>query len=103
MSLREGHKQMSMIIRNVEELIEANHSYRQILRVLDWEELTKPLRKLYLEQGRARYPVETGFKCLYTRYRGIIKTQFQNLMEGLAHNLKRLCKIGAPPLILVPI
>jgi IS5 family transposase len=32
------------------------------------------------------------------RYRGIAKVQFQAIMQALAHNLKRLIKIDAPPL-----
>ena len=35
---------MSMIIPNVEELIDF---YRKLLKVVDWTELTKPLRNLY--------------------------------------------------------
>jgi hypothetical protein len=32
------------------------------------------------------------------RYRGLAKAQFQGFMEALSFNLKRLIKIGAPPL-----
>lgn len=36
------------------------------------------------------------------RYQGIAKNQFQAFMEALAFNLKRLVKIEAPPIQLVP-
>jgi IS5 family transposase len=35
------------------------------------------------------------------RYRGLAKTQAQCFMQSFAYNLKRLIKIGAPPLIFV--
>jgi hypothetical protein len=35
------------------------------------------------------------------RYVGLIKNQFQATMQAFAHNIKRLIKIPAPPLIFV--
>ena len=62
MGLREGHRQMAMIIPEVEELIAKDHKYRKILNLFDWSELTKPLRSLYSKQGRKGYAVEQGLK-----------------------------------------
>ena len=106
---------MSMIIPNVEELIDKDHFYRKLLKVVDWTELTKPLRNLYSAQGchagvimknnmkakdkdrdrwlsSVRMPFEGVFSPLSKRasYRGLLKNQFQNLMQALAFNLKRL-------------
>lgn len=50
---------------------------------------------------KIRMPYEGIFSKLdkKTRYRGLAKNQFQVLMQALTHNLKRLIKIAAPPLI----
>ncbi len=58
MGLKAGEKQMSMIVPNVEELVSVDHTYREILRVLDWRELTNPLQKLYSKGGRKGYAVK---------------------------------------------
>ena len=49
---------------------------------------------------KLRMPYEGVFSKMdkQVRYRGIAKVQFQVLMQALAHNLKRLVKIDAPPL-----
>ena len=62
MSLKSGEKQMSMIIPNVEELVAADHPYRKLLALVNWTELTKPLRSLYSKEGRKGYAVEQGFR-----------------------------------------
>jgi IS5 family transposase len=50
---------------------------------------------------RIRMPYEGVFSKMNkkARYKGIAKNQFQALMQAFAHNLKRLTKIAAPPLI----
>lgn len=47
-----------------------------------------------------RAPYESTFSILKnrSRYRGIAKTQFQNFMESIAFNIKRLITINSPPL-----
>lgn len=59
---------MSMLIPNVEELVAADHRYRKMLKLIDWRELTKPLRSLYSKEGRKGYAVEQGFKCLFLQF-----------------------------------
>ena len=68
MALKNGEKQMSMIVPNVEELVAPEHQYRAILRLFDWTELTQPLRSLYSQRGRQGYAVEQGFKCLFLQF-----------------------------------
>lgn len=50
---------------------------------------------------RLRMPYEGVFARMNkkVRYRGLAKTDFQNLMQSFTYNLKRLIKIDAPPLI----
>jgi hypothetical protein len=52
-----------------------------------------------------RMPFEGVFSCMSNtaRYRGVVKVQFQALMQAMVFNLKRLVKIEAPPIKLVPI
>lgn len=52
---------------------------------------------------KLRMPYEGVFSKMTkkTRYRGIAKNQFQVFMQAFAHNLKRLIKIEAPPLIFI--
>ena len=55
-------KQMSMIIPNLEELVPEDNFYRKLLKLMDFDKLTSPYKKLYSESGRAGYPISTGFK-----------------------------------------
>jgi transposase len=68
MSLREENNQMSMLIPNLEQLVAEGHAYRAIIKLIDFNDLTRPLRKLYSELGRGGYPVSTGFKCLLVQF-----------------------------------
>lgn len=54
---------------------------------------------------KLRMPYEGTFSkdSHRARYRGIAKNQFQAFMEALAFNLKRLVKIGSPPISLIPV
>ena len=54
---------------------------------------------------KVRMPYEGVFSKMErrSRYRGIAKNQFQAFMEALSHNLKRLIKIKADPLVLQPV
>jgi len=68
MALKPGERQMSMLVPNVEELIPAGHRYRKLLKVIDWVELSRPLRGLYSTLGRRGYSVEQGLKCLFLQF-----------------------------------
>ena len=94
MALKNGELQMSMIIPNVEELIEDDHPYRRILELFDWTELTHPLRNLYSREGRRGYAVEQGFKCLFLQF---LEDKSDRQMEQfLKYNLaaKFFCSFG---------
>ncbi len=55
-----------------------------------------------------RSGVRMPFECTFSkfekraRYRGLVKCQFQAYMQAFSHNLKRLVKLKAAPLILRP-
>jgi len=51
-----------------------------------------------------RMPYESTFSKFEkrTRYRGLVKCQFQAFMQSFSHNMKRLLNIEAPPLRLRP-
>ena len=68
MSLKEENKQMSFYVPNLEELVPAEHSYRRILKLVDFDKLTEGLKVTYSNNGRAGYPVTTAFKCLLVQF-----------------------------------
>ncbi|MDI6809900.1 MAG: transposase [Candidatus Eisenbacteria bacterium] len=84
MSLKEMERQMSLIVPTVDELVRGDHRYRQMLKLLDFGELTRPLRDLYSELGRGGYPVEQGFRCLLLQY--LEDLSDRQLEEHLAEN-----------------
>lgn len=94
MALKSGEKQMSMIIPNVEELVDSEHQYRAILSLFDWSELTRPLRSLYSQKGRQGYAVEQGFKCLFLQF--LEDKSDREMEEFLKYNLaaKYFCSFG---------
>jgi len=55
---------MSMIIPNLEELVPEDHHYRKLLKLVDFQRLTRPLQGCYSKLGRSGYAVSSGFKCL---------------------------------------
>jgi IS5 family transposase len=59
---------MSFYVPNLEELVPADHKYRRILNIVDFDKLTEGLRVTYSSQGRAGYPVTTAFKCLLLQF-----------------------------------
>lgn len=59
---------MSMLIPNLEELVPLDHRYRKLQELINWKELTNPLRSLYSKEGRQGYAVERGFKCLLLQF-----------------------------------
>jgi transposase len=61
-------RQMSLIVPTIDELVASDHPYRQLLKLLDFGELTRGLKDLYSELGRGGYPIEQGFRCLLLQY-----------------------------------
>lgn len=59
---------MSMLIPNLEELVPEDNIYRELLKLLDFEELSRPLKLSYSHLGRAGYPVTTGLKCMVVQF-----------------------------------
>lgn len=59
---------MSLLEPNLEDLVPLEHDYRVILKIVNFEQLTKPLEKLYSKTGKPSYPVATGFKCLILQF-----------------------------------
>jgi len=59
---------MSFYEPNLEELVSADHEYLKLLKIIDFEELSRPLEKLYSKLGKSGYPVSTGLKCLFLQF-----------------------------------
>lgn len=68
MGLKRKDKQMSVLMPNVDNLVDKDHAYRKILKVMNLDNLVKDLKDCYSELGRKGYPVETGFKALLLQY-----------------------------------
>lgn len=50
------------------ELVRPNHPYRKLLRIVPFEKLCTPLKRLYSDKGRGGYPVDTMFKALLLQW-----------------------------------
>jgi transposase len=78
-------RQVSLIAPTIDELVARDHPYRPMLGVLDFGQLTRPLRKLYSELRWGGYPVEQGFRCLLLQY--VEDLSDRQLERCLAENL----------------
>lgn len=53
----------------LDSMVREEHAYRKVLKLVDFELLTKPLESLYSSnKGVKGYPVDKGFKCLLIQY-----------------------------------
>lgn len=52
----------------LEELVRYDHPYRRIKKILNFEELLKPLHSLYSHKGAPGIALESGFKCLLLQF-----------------------------------
>ena len=60
---------MSQMFVPLENLVSKDHPYRRLLSLINFDELTKPLKKLYKEKiGRTGYLVSQGFRALLLQY-----------------------------------
>jgi len=53
---------------DLEELVPDGNFYKLLHELLDFEELAKPLEKLYSKLGRKGYPPASGLKCLMVQF-----------------------------------
>ena len=59
---------MSFFEPDLGELVPAESIYKKLHGLLDFEELAKPLEKLYSKVGRKGYPPACGLKCLIVQH-----------------------------------
>lgn len=85
---------MSMIIPNIEEFIAEQHEYRQMLKVVNWDELVRPLRSLYSATGAPGFAVSQGFKCLFLQF--LLDKSDREMEQYLRYDLsaKFFCGFG---------
>ncbi len=85
---------MAMIIPELTELVPVEHEYRKLLSLMDFEELCRPLEKLYSHTGRSGYPVATGFKSLLLQF--MLDLSDRQMERYLSGNLagKYFCGFG---------
>ena len=56
--------QIDMYDSLLDNLVDKEHPYREILKIVDFKSFCKPLYKGYSDDGFKGYPVETAFKCI---------------------------------------
>jgi len=57
------------MITPIENLVSKTHPYRKLLTLMNFEDLSRPLKKLYKESvGRTGYEVSQGFRALLLQY-----------------------------------
>lgn len=62
--LNSDNGQVDMYDSLMDNLVDKEHPYREVLKIVDFKSLCKPLHKCYMDLGAKGYPVETAFKCL---------------------------------------
>ena len=94
MTLRKENRQMSMYIPNLEELVRKDHPYRKLLKLVDFDKLSKPLESLYSKTGAPAYPVSSAVKMLIVQY--LDDCSDREMEEHMADSLaaKLFCGFG---------
>lgn len=66
------HTNHKMFLGTEEEIYKAvlpeDHPFRKLNKIINWSELTYPLRKLYKDKGRRGFDIQKGFKALIVQY-----------------------------------
>lgn len=52
----------------LDQLVDKDHVYRKLSKIMDFKYLTKPLRKLYSDLGQSGFDVTKGFKALLVQF-----------------------------------
>lgn len=52
----------------LEKLVNSNHVFRKLVKLIDFDKLTEPLKNLYSHTGKKGLPVEQGFKALLVQF-----------------------------------
>jgi len=67
-----SEKTKAMLLSSEEELFDklvpADHSFRKLIKVIDWKTVVEPLRKLYSDFGRTGFDIEKGLKALLIQF-----------------------------------
>jgi len=59
---------MSIFIPRIEDFVKADHTYRALLKLIDFEGLSGCMKGCYSENGRAGYPVATALKAMVLQH-----------------------------------
>jgi hypothetical protein len=54
--------------RFFDNIIEKNHAFKKLNKIINFSEIITPFRDLYSNTGRIGYDIEKGFKALLIRF-----------------------------------
>jgi transposase, IS5 family len=68
MSIREENRQKALFETDIERLVKAEHPLRKLLKAVDFEELSSPLKPLWSKTGRGGYSPSQVLKMLVLQF-----------------------------------
>jgi transposase len=68
MSIREENRQKALFETDIEQLVKAEHPLRKLLKAVDFEELSSPLKPLWSKTGRGGYSPSQVLKMLVLQF-----------------------------------
>jgi transposase len=68
MSIREANKQKALFETDIEQLVKAEHPLRKLLKAVDFEELSEPLKSLWSKTGRGGYSPSQVLRMLVLQF-----------------------------------
>lgn len=66
--IRHESKQLDFDDELLESLVSKEHPYRKIRKIVNFEELLRPIEGLYAKNGAPSEPIERGYKCLLIQH-----------------------------------
>lgn len=68
MSIREENRQKALFETDIEQLVKAEHPLRKLLKAVDFEELSSPLKPLWSKTGRGGYSPSQVLRMLVLQF-----------------------------------
>lgn len=79
-----------------DKVIETDHPFKQLDRLVDFTELVQPLRGFYSTLGRTGVDIEKGFKCLIVQYWEDLSDREMELAVKYNLVVRWFCGFGLP-------
>lgn len=66
--LKKESKQVDYFDEVLEKMVKKDHTYRKLMKLVDFDKLLQPFENLYSEVGAPSEPLTSGFKCLLIQF-----------------------------------